>query len=472
MDSQQTSLYYHAHPSARLLVLINICIGGFLAPLSLSATLVAVPAMAQGLHADAVLASWIPTAFLLSNLIMLLPAGRLSDSYGRKLLYILGTTVFLLSSILAGFANSIEMLLLMRVFQGIGAAMFFSTSMAIVGSVYNGHGRGAALGWMVAAVYTGLTCGPLVGGWLTEHYGWHSVFLFQAPLSLFTILLSLCCMKGEWRSPDPVKLDWRGTLLLAIWVLSLFYGLTNMPEFTAYGFLAISLLFLLLFIRHSHVSSNPIIRLKLVWQNRLLSRSLISAIFMYSGNYGLVFLLGLYLQYNRGLSPLDAGQMLMLQAIVMAILAPIAGRLSDRYPPWLLATSGCLIVGLGIFLLLFINQDRSMIFIGFALMLLGLGFGLFSTPNSNSIFGSAAEAKLGIVSALLNLARMLGQMMGMAIITLLVSLFIGNAKIGPQQYEALFQVLRLTLGLSMLFTLFAAFLSASNKFPNPDHRSN
>jgi EmrB/QacA subfamily drug resistance transporter len=463
MDNQQTGLYYQQNPTARLLVLINICIGGFLAPLSLSATLVAVPAIAQGLNANAVYASWIPTAFLLSNLITLLPAGRLSDSYGRKFLYILGTSVFLLSSILAGIANSIEALLFFRVIQGMGAAMFFSTSMAIVGSVYNGNGRGAALGWMVASVYTGLTCGPLLGGWLTEHFGWHSVFLFQVPLSLLTIFLSVFYMKGEWRSHEPVKLDWWGSLLLAVWVLSLFAGVTNLPQQSAYIYLLIAIVFLLVFIRHSSVSSNPIIRLKLVWQNHNLSRSLLAAVFMYSANYGLMFLLGLYLQYNRGLSPADAGKMLMLQAVVMAVVAPVAGRLSDHYPPRNLATTGCLFAALGTFMLLFVDQDRSLIYIGSALMMLGLGFGFFSTPNSNSIFGSVAETKLGIVSALLNLARMMGQMVGMAIITLLISLLIGKTKINPTQFEALFEVLRWTLGLSFLFALAAAFFSHSKK---------
>ncbi len=463
MNSQQTSLYYEQNSTARILVLINICIGGFLAPLSLSATLVAVPAIAHDLHANAVYASWIPTAFLLSNLITLLPAGRLSDSYGRKYFYILGTSVFLLSSVLAGLATSIEALLLFRVIQGMGAAMFFSTSMAIVSSVFSGHGRGAALGWMVASVYTGLTCGPLLGGWLTEHYGWHSVFLFQVPLSFLTILLSLFYMKGEWRSQEPVKLDWWGSLLLATWVLSLFAGLTSLPQHSAFIYLFIAIIFFLAFIRHSSVSANPIIRLKLVWQNHSLSRSLLSAVFMYSANYGLMFLLGLYLQYNRGLSPSDAGKMLMLQAVVMAVVAPVAGRLSDRYSPRKLATGGCLLAAFGTFMLLFVDQSRSLIYIGTALMILGLGFGLFSTPNSNSIFGSVAETKLGIVSALLNLARMMGQMMGMAMITLLISFYIGKTKINPDQYESLFMVLRWTLALSFSFAIAAAYFSHSKK---------
>ena len=466
MKNQDTALYYQENPSARLLVLFNICIAAFLSPLSLSATLVAVPAISHDLNADAVYASWIPTAFLLSNLVSLLPAGRLSDIYGRKRFYIIGTTVFLISSVLAGMATRIEALLLFRVMQGISAAMFFSTSMAIVSSVYKGHGRGAALGWMVASVYTGLTCGPMLGGWLTEHYGWHSVFLFQVPLSLLTITLSVFFMQGEWLSPDAVKLDWRGSLLLAAWILCFFIGMTNLPSNLAIIILLLALVFLIMFIRHSNVAANPIVRIKLVWQNHSLSRSLLSGLFMYSGNYGMIFLLGLYLQYNRGLSPSQAGQILMLQAVVMAILAPIAGRLSDRYPPKKLATAGSLIVAIGVFMLLFVNQQISMYYIGAALMLVGLGFGTFSTPNSNAIFGAVSEAKLGIVSALLNMARLMGQMLGMAIITLLISLLIGKIRITPEQYQSLFMVLRWTLAMSLSLALASAWFSHSKEVKN------
>ena len=459
MNSQQTRLYYQQNASARFVVLINICLSAFLTPLSLSATLVAVPAIAQDLKASAVYSSWIPAAFLVSNLIALLPAGRLADIYGRKRVYLIGCVVFVIGSVLAGLATQIETLLVSRVIQGVGAAMFFSTGLAIISTVFRDHGRGAALGWVIASVYIGLTCGPLLGGWITDQFGWHYVFFFQVPFALLGILLTAWQMKGEWCSADVHKLDWTGSLWLSLWILTLFIGITRLPSSLGILMLVVSGGFLLLFLWHSNRTPYPLVRLKLVWQNQVYARSLLAALFLYGGNYGLLFLLGLYLQYNRGLSPTDAGQMLMLQAISMALLAPVFGRLSDRYPPRLLATIGCLVVATGILQLLFMQETTALWMIGMALMTIGLGFGMFSSPNSSAALGAVAEEKMGIASALLNLSRLMGQMLGTAVITLLMSVFIGKAEIQPENYHALYSALHWSLSISLIFALTAAFFS-------------
>ncbi|MEH6457336.1 MAG: MFS transporter, partial [Cocleimonas sp.] len=348
MNDQLTHDYYRDSSSARLSVLIIVCIGSFLMPMSLSATLVAIPAIARDLQADAIYVSWIPAIFLLSNLVMLLPTGRLADIYGRKRIYLIGSIVFLVATVLAAFSTSISMLLFFRSVQGVGAALFFGTSMAIITSVFLHKGRGEAMGWVVAAVYAGLTCGPFLGGWLTDTFGWRSVFLFQAPLALIGVVLLLTKVKGEWRSKNALKLDIVGAVLLGIGLITLFIGISKLPEPYALVALVLSASFITLFLRHTKQSPNPIIKLKLVWENRVFSNALLASSSMYGGQYGLVFILGLYLQYNQGLSPTEAGQLIMLQAIIMAVLAPMAGRLSDNYKPWLLAAAGCCSVAIGI----------------------------------------------------------------------------------------------------------------------------
>lgn len=466
MNNQQTRLFYQQSATARFWVLINICLSAFLTPLTLSATLVAVPAIALDLKANAVYSSWIPAAFLLSNLIALLPSGRLADIHGRKRMYLTGCVVFIIGSVMAGLATQIETLLVSRVIQGIGAAMFFSTGLAIISTVFRDHGRGAALGWVIASVYVGLTCGPLLGGWITDQFGWHYVFFFQVPFALLGILLTGWQMKGEWRSSDAQKLDWTGALWLGLWMLTLFFGITRLPDASALFMLFVSTGFLLLFLWHSNRSPYPLVRLRLVWQNQVYARSLLAALFLYGGNYGLIFLLGLYLQYNRGLTPTDAGQMLMLQAISMAMLAPVSGRLSDRYPPRLLATIGCLTVAFGILQLLFMQEQTAFWIIGIALITIGLGFGIFSSPNSSAALGSVAEEKMGIASALLNLSRLMGQMIGTAVITLLISAFIGKAEIQPENYHALYRALQWALSISLLFALSGAYFSRCRQVPD------
>lgn len=465
MNNQQTAEYYRDSASARMSALLIVCIGSFLTPLSLSATMVAIPAIARDLQADAVFVSWIPSVFLLANLIALLPTGRLADTYGRKRMYLGGSLIFVVGSVLSGVATNIEMLLLFRVIQGIGAAMIFSTGMAIVSSVYKEVGRGAALGWVVGVVYLGLTAGPLIGGWLTEHYGWQSVFLFQAPLGLLGIVLGLIKMKGEWRSDRPQPLDLIGSALLAIWVMALFFGVTRLPDLEGWGLLLISILFMGIFVYHCDRAEHPLVRLRVVWENRVYSRSLLASMFMWGGNYGLVFLLGLYLQYTRGMTPTDAGKMLMYQAVVMAVLAPMTGKLSDRFSPKLLATLGCLIVAVTLSFMLFMDNSTSITVMALGMMALGLGFGLFSTPNSSAALGAVPEEKMGIASALLNLARLKGQLLGTASVTLLLALLIGKIEITPDHYEAVGTALRSIIFISLIFALLATYFSFAKGSP-------
>ncbi|HPY42271.1 MAG TPA: MFS transporter, partial [Thiolinea sp.] len=190
------------------------------------------------------------------------------------------------------------------------------------------------------------------------------------------------------------------------------------------------------------------------------SRALAASIMVYASNYGLIFLLSLYLQYNRGMTPTAAGQVLMVQAIVMTVLAPLAGRLSDRYRPRMLATAGCLSMVAGLALLVStIGPETPIWVILICLMAFGVGFGMFSTPNSSSVLGSVPPERLGMSSALLNLSRLMGQMLGTAVVTLLMSILIGQAKITPEHYANLMEVVRWAVGLSLIFALAAAYFS-------------
>ena len=463
MDSQQTERYYQDNPAARYAVLVVVCISSFLTPVSLSGSFVAVPAISEDLHVSAVYASWIPAAFLLSNLLMMLPSGRLADQYGRKRIFLIGGLIFSIGSLIAGFAQNIEMLLFSRVIQGISSAMFFTTGMAIITSVFQ-QGRGAALGWLVSSIYLGLTCGPLLGGWVTEHFGWQAVFWFPLPLVLIVLVVSAVTMKGEWRSAQAERLDLVGTLYMAIGIIGSFVGLSILPDWQGGLWLVIGLAFIVIFIRHCYTAPRPLVRLNLVLGNKPFSRALAASIMVYASNYGLIFLLSLYLQYNRGMPPTEAGQVLMVQAIVMTVLAPLAGRLSDRYRPRLLATLGCLSMVAGLTLLVVTVGPATPIWIILiCLVAFGIGFGMFSTPNTNSVLGSVPPERLGMSSALLNLSRLLGQMLGTAVITLLMSLMIGQSKITPEHYMDLMEVVRWAVGLSLIFALAAAYFSRERK---------
>ena len=463
MTNDETLQYYDSNRTARILVLLSVCLGAFLTAATLSATLVAVPAIVDDLQADAILAAWIPASFILANLIALLPSGRLSDLYGRKRMYLRGLTVFIVASLFAGLAPSIEVLLLSRGLQGLGAAMLFGPCLALVSSVFRNHGRGAALGWVISLVYFGLTLGPLLGGWIVDTFDWRYVFLSLIPPGIAALILSLVFMKGEWYGADAERLDWVGAALFAIGIGFLFVGITHLPELEALLLVVIGLAVFALLSRQMQASPNPLVRIGQVIKNRVFTHSMLSAVFLYGGNFSTIFILGLYLQYNRGLSATEAGQIIMLQTLVMAVISPISGRISDRYRPRILATWGCATVAVGIALLHGLDQSQSLFGIGCGLIVVGIGFGLFSTPNNNMALGSVAEAKLGIVSAMLNMARLLGQMLGTTAVTLLIAVFVGKTAITETQFDGMQQVLDWMLVLAFFFASFAAYFASRAK---------
>ena len=351
------------------------------------------------------------------------------------------------------------MLLTIRLLQGIGSAMIFATGLAIITSVFPAENRGVSLGIASASVYFGLSCGPLIGGWFTEVYGWRSVFLFPVPFSMIACALIVINLKGEWKSQSPTRVDWLGGLIFAIWSSAFFIGVSTLPGKLSYLLLGIGAAGLVLFYYQQVNSKHPLVRFRAIMDNHVFFRSLMASVCVYASNYPLIFLFSLYLQFNQGLSPHDAGQIMVLQAITMAILAPIAGRLSDRFEPRIIATGGCLIMASAFGMLDLITDHTSLYYIAGCLMTLGFGFGLFTTPNNNAALSAIDRERLGIATALLNLSRVVGNMTGIAMVMILVSLIIGHAELKPQQYPALLTTIRWALALSCIYALSGAYFS-------------
>ncbi|GAA0784134.1 MFS transporter [Marinobacterium sediminicola] len=450
----------YSSASTRWLALISICVATFLMPMSMSAVNVALPAIAADLRADAVLVSWIPTMNLLGAIALQLPAGRIADMIGRKKVFLCGLLLFALSSLVVIWVSHIGWLLLMRLLQGIGGAMVFGTGMAIVSQVFAQHGRGMALGLTSTSVYLGLTCGPPIGGWLTEWWNWHAVFVAPLPLTVLCAVLVAIHVRETQRQHDQ-KLDWVGSLLFIVASSLLFVGLSELPGLMG-GLLALTGLLLLAgFIYQQEHCPYPLIRPRRMVQNLTFFRSIQASFLMYAANYPLQFLLSLYLQYIRGLSPAEAGQLMLLQAMMMAILAPLAGRLSDRMEPRIPATLGCVLFAIGFLILALLDQQSGLTQVVIALLVMGTGFGLFSSPNNNGALSVVPHDKLSIASSLLNISRTLGNMLGMAVVVFLFNLLIGNAQLVPEQFPALMRLLEIAFILCSGYALIAAWRSWS-----------
>ena len=461
MNIADTQDYYQDNPTARWLALGSISISYFVVSLTMSATNVAVPTIALDLGANAILVSWLPTAFLLANAIFLLPAGRLADIHGRKKIFLIGMVLFSVSCVMANLAPNIELLLLTRVLQGIGGALAFATGLAIVMTIFTSDKRGAALGITSATLYLGLSLGPVIGGWFTENYGWRSVFLFPLVLGFLSVSLTLLSLKGEWKNESPNKVDWYGSLIFALWSSALYIGISLIPDPISWGLITAGIAGSVWFYYQQLASPSPLIRFKLIMQNRVFSRSLFGNLCIDSSNYPFVFLFSLYLQYIQGMSPSSAGKIMVLQPMMMAIIAPIAGRLADTFDPRYIATIGCIVMACAFALMQTIGADTGIPLISAGLITLGVGFGLFTTPNNSAALSAMDKERLGIGSALLNLARVSGNMIGTATVLLLVALYIGHVKIEPPLYPALLTLIHVALGLSFVLTLCGAWFSFS-----------
>lgn len=425
-------------------------LSSFTPPFMVSAVNVALPMIQQEFSADAVLLGWIVTSYLLALAVTLVPIGRVADIHGRKKIFTLGLVLFTASTLLVPFSGSVETLIGFRILQGIGAAMSFTTGMAILTSVFPPHKRGRAIGIYVAAVYIGLSLGPFIGGILTQRFGWHSIFFVMVPFGLLSITITLKVLKGEWADARGEKMDIAGSFLYAIAIMSMVYGSSLLPAARAIYLMVFGAVCLVLFIRHQLRAPFPVFEVRLFSSNKLFAFSSLAALINYSATFAVTFLLSLYLQYIQGLPPQSAGMILVAQPIMMAVFSPLAGKLSDRIEPRKIASTGMAVTTVGLLLLSAIGTGTPKSYIFCILALLGFGFAMFSSPNMNAIMSSVDKRFFGIASGAVATMRLLGQMTSMAIAMVIFALFVGREEISPANYDLFLQ------GVKVAFVIFAS----------------
>jgi EmrB/QacA subfamily drug resistance transporter len=431
------------------IVLLVITTSFFLTPFMGSAVNIALPSIGQEFGMDAVLLAWITMSYLLAGTVFLLPFGRIADIHGRKKIFTCGMIIFTASSVLAALSISGGMLIASRVIQGIGGAMIFGTGVAILISVFPAAERGKVLGINVAAVYLGLSLGPFLGGLLTQYAGWRSIFWLNLPLGLIIISYLFWKLKEEWAEAKGEKFDLSGSVIYGLAVIALIYGFSLLPEISGAVLTGIGVAGMLLFIRWETKTASPILHMDLFRHNWVFAFSNLAVLISYSATFAVAFLLSLYLQYVKGFTPQSAGLVLVAMPTVQAIFSPYAGRLSDRISPQLLASAGMALTTIGLGLLVFINRQTSIGFIVASLIMLGAGFALFSSPNTNAIMSSVAKKSYGVASAMIGTMRQVGMMFSMGISMLIISLYVGRVEITPE-YHAAF-----TMSLRTAFIIFA-----------------
>lgn len=424
--------------SIRIAALLVATLANFLTPFMSSAVNIALPAIGAEFATGAILLSWIPTSFLLAAAMFAVPFGRISDIYGMKKIFSYGVIIFTISSLLSALSPSAEFLIVFRILQGIGGAMIFVTGLAIITSVYPPQQRGKAIGINIATVYIALSLGPVLGGIMTQYFGWRSLFYAMIPLGLLILALTYWKLKEEWAECKGEKFDITGSIIYSIVLVMVMYGFSVLPSVLGILMVIAGITGFIGFLFYEMRVDSPVLNVNL-FKIRTFAFSNLAALINYSSTFAVTFLLSLYLQYIKALDPLSAGLILVAQPVMMAIFAPVAGRLSDKFLPQKLAALGMSLSTIGLFLFAFINENTSITFITIGLVVIGIGFGFFSSPNTNAIMGSVERRFYGVASAMVSTMRLLGQTFSMGLALMVFAIFIGHVQITPQQYPALLQ---------------------------------
>jgi EmrB/QacA subfamily drug resistance transporter len=409
------------------IILLITCMGSMMAPLDSTIVSVSLPVMTGDLMMSSESAIWIPTAYLVSLAVLLLTIGRLSDIRGRKNIFIAGFGVFVLGSLLCSLAQDGTQLIGFRVLQGVGAACIAATATAIVTDTFPPKERGKALGINAMAVYIGLSLGPALGGLLTGVAGWRSIFWINIPIGVAVMLLAWRYVKdtGEIRRQE--RLDVPGVLLFSVGLTSLLIALT-LGEQNGWGsigiigliLLAVVTLFVFVIVEHRKGQA-AMLDTSLVTGNRLFAAANFSALLNYAAYFSIAFMLSYYMQEILGLSILYTGFVLLIMPVAMAVLSPIAGWASDRIGSRFLASMGMAIIALGLLFMSTLTTSSAVPYIGAGLLVIGIGMGLFSSPNTSAVMGCVERRRLGVASGTLSTMRFVGQAVSLAIMGAIIA---------------------------------------------------
>lgn len=415
------------------IVLVIICIGALMGPLDSTIVSVSLPTISQSLQMDYATSVWVPTAYLVTLASLLLTVGRWSDMKGRKPLFILGFAVFVAGSFLCSIAQDGAQLIVFRIVQGIGAAFIMATSTAIITAAFPPQERGKALGINAMSVYIGLTLGPPLGAFLTGTLGWQSIFWVNIPIGIAVIALA------AWKLTEPVReirakrFDIAGAVTFGLGLVSLLIALTigedlGWTALPVVALAALSILSIALFLLiESRKGREAMLDLELITRNRLFAFANISTLLNYTAYFGIAFVLSFYMQRVLGYSLYLTGLVLLSMPLVMSILSPISGWASDRLGSRVLASGGMALVGVGLLLLSTLDQNASTLALLAYLIVVGVGMGLFSSPNTSAVMGCVPKEQLGVASGTLATMRTVGQSLSLAVMGALIAVAASSA---------------------------------------------
>lgn len=398
------------------LVLAAVGIGTFMTALDSSVVNVILPLVREALKSDFSSTEWVVTIYLLVLSGLLLSFGRVGDLRGHKNVYLAGFGVFVLSSALCGLAPNVSVLVAVRALQALGAAMLAANSPAILTKSFPAAQRGQALGMQATMTYLGLVTGPSLGGWLANAFGWQAVFYINVPVGILALALSVRFIPNDHHLPAGERFDIAGAGTFTLGLCALLLGL-NQGHAWGWGSAAIlgllggAVVLLASFVVIESRVASPMLDLRL-FRRPAFSLAVTSAVLNYICVYSVIFLMPQYLIDGRGLNSAEAGLLLTAQSIVMAVIAPLSGTLSDRIGTRLPGAVGMAVLSMGTLALAGLGGDSGRLYIILALGIVGLGTGVFISPNNSALMGAAPRHQQGIAAGTLATARSFGMVIG------------------------------------------------------------
>ncbi|KJS20723.1 MAG: multidrug MFS transporter [Clostridiaceae bacterium BRH_c20a] len=412
------ALYENLTAKERRMILLAVAVGTFMGPLDGSVVNIALPSISAFYNVSLATVEWVVMSYLLIISSLLLTYGRMGDLYGHKRIYISGFAVFSIGSLLCALSPSIMLLIIFRAVQAIGAGMMMSMGPAIITNITPPQQRGKSLGLIAIAVSVALTTGPILGGFLTSHFGWQSVFYINIPIGIISIIFAYKVIP-DVRNHNSQPFDVIGSLLLFFALICILFPLSYGEKIgwlnpTIIGLLSLGLVLLLVFVLFEKRIPYPMLDLSL-FRNRLYSMGNLSAMINYMAMYSVILIMPFYFQQLLQLSPAQAGMMLIPMPLVTMIVAPISGTISDKLDSRYISSLGMGITAFGLWLLSNLDINSSKFYIEMSLAVIGLGTGMFQTPNNSAVLGSVPPNRRGIASSMLAIMRNIGMVLGVAI---------------------------------------------------------
>ncbi|MBQ2666370.1 MFS transporter [Methanobrevibacter sp.] len=443
-------------------------ITSFFAVFLSNGVIIGVPAIAQDFAMNNVIQNWIPTILFLVVAVFTVPAGQISGKFGVKKSLLAGIIVFLIGSIGACLSFSTETFLFFRVVQGAGMAFLNVSAMAMVVQAVKPQNRGKALGFTVTGVYLATSLSPVICGFLVHNFGWRSMFYFVIPFLVLCIILMVLKIPKEWKTYEKDKIDKVGSVLYAIGILAFIYGFTTLITTTGKILTVAGVILLIIFGWYELKQKSPVFNMNL-FKNKKFTSSNIAALCSYLAIMVVTTILNYHFQYVRGWDAQMSGMILIITPIIMALMAPNSGKLSDKIHPQKLAAIGIGIAAVALAILTFLNGDTPLYVVILAMVLQGVGMGLFSSPNMNAIMSSVPPKDAPTASASQATMRTIGQTMSLGLLTLIFAWVMGSLELAPEYASMIVQASQticLICTIACVLSVFASLvgIKSSDKF--------